>query len=114
MRGTAGDVVGRTSWVGRPDWARGFTYSPAELLAIVEKAIAGRHLGRLQRAIMDAMLEEIDFADLEWLWGRMSEDEKDSSLDALFGADTRPARPLPARPLVPADLADFVRRQLAA
>jgi hypothetical protein len=113
VRNLAGDAVGRTRWVGRPDWARGFPYSPDQLLAIVEKAIAGGRLGKMQHAILGAMLAERGFSDLDWRWGSMSEDEKESALDELFGADTRPEKQAP-KPLDCDALADFVKRQLAA
>lgn len=56
---TGGDVVGRTVWFGKPDWARGFG-NVAQIRAIVEKAIAGkRKLCKQQRLLIEAMLYEI-------------------------------------------------------
>lgn len=54
---TGGDVIGRTSWVGQPEWARGFGYGKAEIKAIVEKAIAGKRLGSKQKLLFRGMLE---------------------------------------------------------
>lgn len=54
---TGGEVIGRTSWVGQPEWARGFGYSKAEIQAIVEKRIAGKRLGKKQKLLIDVMLE---------------------------------------------------------
>ena len=51
--------MGRTHWVGQPEWARGFGMNPAEILAAVDKAIAGERLGSKQREIVQAMLEAL-------------------------------------------------------
>lgn len=54
---TGGDVIGRTQWIGQPEWARGFGYSRDDIQAIVEKAIAGEALGTKQTLLMQAMLD---------------------------------------------------------
>lgn len=56
---TGGDVIGRTSWIGMPEWAQGFGYDKAAIVAIVDKAIAGEWLGRKEQILVRAMLEEI-------------------------------------------------------
>lgn len=56
---TGGDVIGRTSWIGMPEWARGFGYDRAAIVAAVEKAIAGEWLGDKQEILIRAMLDEI-------------------------------------------------------
>jgi hypothetical protein len=57
---TGGDVIGRTVWYGKPEWARGFG-NVAEIRAIVEKAIKGtRKLCKQQRLLIEAMLYEIE------------------------------------------------------
>lgn len=57
---TGGAVIGRTVWVGKPEWARGFGNVKA-ITATVEKAIAGkRKLCKQQRLLLDAMLYEIE------------------------------------------------------
>jgi hypothetical protein len=57
---SGGEVIGRTSWVGQPEWARGFGYSKAEIQAITEKAIAGKRLGRKQRLLFQAMRDTMN------------------------------------------------------
>jgi hypothetical protein len=52
-----GEVIGRTSWIGQPEWARGFGYNKAEIQAIVEKAIAGQRLASKQTLLIQAMLD---------------------------------------------------------
>lgn len=52
-----GDVIGRTHWVGRPDWVRGWGMNTPQIKLTVEKAIAGKRLGRRQRAVFQTMLE---------------------------------------------------------
>lgn len=56
---TGGAVVGRTVWVGMPDWAEGFGWDAPRIKAIVEKAIAGKPLGQKQRRLIAAMLAEV-------------------------------------------------------
>lgn len=56
---TGGDVVGVTTWVGQPAWAKGLGATPAEVQTAVEKAIAGKPLGAKQRDIVKAMLAEV-------------------------------------------------------
>jgi hypothetical protein len=56
---TGGDVVGRTAWIGKPEWAEGWDMSGDEIRAAVEKAIAGDRLGHRQEALIKAMQEEI-------------------------------------------------------
>lgn len=51
--------MGRTHWLGQPEWARGFGMNPAEILAAVDKAIAGERLGPKQREIVQAMMEAL-------------------------------------------------------
>ena len=55
----SGDVIGRTSWVGQPEWAKGFGMSPADISQAVEKAIAGERLGSKQREIVQSMIEAL-------------------------------------------------------
>jgi hypothetical protein len=56
---TGGQVIGRTVWVGMPEWAQGFGWDSAMIKAIVEKAIAGKPLGEKQRRLIASMLHEI-------------------------------------------------------
>lgn len=57
---TGGDVIGRTQWVGKPQWAKGFG-TVKQIGATVEKAIAGkRKLCKQQKLLIDAMLYEIE------------------------------------------------------
>jgi hypothetical protein len=56
-QGKTGEVSGRTSWVGQPEWARGFGYSKEEIMAIVEKAIAGERLASKQTILIQTMLD---------------------------------------------------------
>ena len=80
--------VGRTVWV-MEKWSKG--YSRMRVTQIVEKAIEGkRKLGKRQAALIEAMLEELGVDELGMNWHKMSADEKDSALDEIFGADSRP------------------------
>ena len=56
---TGGDVIGRTQWIGQPEWAHGFGYEKAEIQIIVEKAIAGQRLGSKQVLLFQAMLDAL-------------------------------------------------------
>lgn len=56
---TGGDVIGRTVWLGKPDWAKGFG-KVEEIQATVEKAIAGETLWPKQKLLIEAMLQEIE------------------------------------------------------
>ena len=56
---TGGDVVGRTNWVGQPDWAKGYGYDKAEIQNIAEKAIAGQRLGAKQVLLFQSMLDAL-------------------------------------------------------
>lgn len=69
---TGGAVVGRTIWAGMPEWARGFGYDRAAIVAITEKAIAGARLGKRQRLLLQAMLDTIAESD------RWTEENPDS------------------------------------
>lgn len=60
-----GDVIGRTQWVGQPQWARGFGYSKADIEAITERGIAGKRLGRKQRLLFQTMRDVLAEAD-QW------------------------------------------------
>lgn len=59
VRNLEGDAVGRTHWIGQPEWARGFGMNQPEIVSTVEKAIAGQRLGKLQALLLEAMLEEL-------------------------------------------------------
>ncbi len=54
---TGGDVIGRTSWLGMPEWAQGFGYDREQIKAVVEKAIAGKRLAPKQTILIQAMLD---------------------------------------------------------
>lgn len=56
---TGGDVVGRTHWVGQPEWAKGYGYDKAEIQNIAEKAIAGQRLGAKQVLLFQSMLDAL-------------------------------------------------------
>jgi hypothetical protein len=56
---TGGEVVGRTGWVGQPEWARGFGMNQPEIIATVEKALSGKRLGKLQALLLDEMMIEV-------------------------------------------------------
>jgi hypothetical protein len=58
-----GDVVGRTSWLGMPEWAKGFGYDREQIKAIVEKAITGNKLAAKQTVLIQAMLDTMAEAD---------------------------------------------------
>ena len=51
--------LGRTHWVGMPEWARGSGMNREQICAAVEKAIKGKRLGAKQLAILKAMLYEL-------------------------------------------------------
>jgi hypothetical protein len=89
MRNLAGDAVGRTVWIGQPEWCKGFGYSKAQIVAIVEKAIAGRKLGKRQALLLESMLSDIPPPELCDRWHTMRPDEKEAALDEIFGADSR-------------------------
>ncbi|MGH8744721.1 MAG: hypothetical protein ACREUY_10635, partial [Burkholderiales bacterium] len=98
-----GDVIGRTAWIGQPEWARGFGMSKDKIKQMVEKAIAGKRLGKRQAALLDVMLAEIASIravdELDPTWGKLSAEEQDLELDAIFGADSRPQSPAEAAPV---------------
>jgi len=55
-------VIGRTQWVGKPDWAKsstGANMTQDEISRAVELAIAGKPLGRKQRILVEGMIDEI-------------------------------------------------------
>jgi len=94
----------RTVFAGQPEWAKGFSATPEDVKAAVEKAIAGKPLGAKQKDIVKAMLAEVkatreNLSQAEALsaeagevpdsWRTMTEEEKDDHLDKLFGEDTR-------------------------
>ena len=54
---TGGDVIGRTQWIGQPEWASGFGYGKAEIQNVVEKAIAGQRLASKQTVLFQVMLD---------------------------------------------------------
>lgn len=59
---TGGDVIGRTQWIGKPDWAKastGANMTQAEISRAVELAIAGKPLGRKQKILVEGMLAEL-------------------------------------------------------
>jgi hypothetical protein len=60
---TGGAVIGRTVWVGMPAWAQGFGMDKRTIRATVEKAIAGKPLGRQQHALIQSMLAAIADVD---------------------------------------------------
>lgn len=120
--------MGRTKWIGKLEWARGFGYSVPEMKAIVEKAIAGKPLGSKQRLAVQAMLDDlregealnaqeaaqaeanaeeaVPYIDGE-KWRTITEEQKDAELDALFGPgkDSAPAAE-GAQPRAPVDEAE--------
>lgn len=51
--------LGRTVWLGQPEWARGFGMSPVEIGHAVEKAIAGERLGSKQREVVQSMIDAL-------------------------------------------------------
>lgn len=53
-----GEVVGRTVWVGKPDWALDAVGD--EIAVAVEKAIDGSWLGKRQETFIEVMLAEIE------------------------------------------------------
>jgi hypothetical protein len=55
--------MGRTQWVGMPEWARGSGYNRAQIQAIVEKGLAGRYLGKRQRLLFNVMREVLAESD---------------------------------------------------
>lgn len=60
---TGGDVIGRTQWIGKPEWAKassGANMTQDEISRAVELAIAGKPLGRKQRILIEAMLDEME------------------------------------------------------
>lgn len=72
---TGGDVVGRTVWIGMSEWAVGLGLHKDEIVHAVEKAIAGKHLGKRQRLVVENMLDSIaetrqavtDFQNEQWV-----------------------------------------------
>jgi hypothetical protein len=54
------EMQARTSWVGQPEWARGFGYDKPEIMATVEKAIARERLGSKQALLIQVMVEVMD------------------------------------------------------
>lgn len=56
---TGGDVIGRTAWVGQPEWAQGLGLNRAQLKRAVERHLAGKRLGILQRTAVEAMQAEL-------------------------------------------------------
>jgi len=62
---TGGDVIGRTSWVGMPEWARGFGMNREEIRTAVEKAIAGKPLGSKQEQLIQTMLDVVAEGDAD-------------------------------------------------
>lgn len=54
---TGGEVIGRTQWLGKPEWA--MDYSKEEIETAVEKAINGDWLGKRQQALIEVMLADI-------------------------------------------------------
>lgn len=56
---TGGDVIGRTVWSGQPEWAHGLGLNRAQLKRAVERHLAGKRLGILQRTAVEAMQAEI-------------------------------------------------------
>ena len=57
--------MGRTHWVGMPEWARGSGYDRAQIVAIVERGIAGKRLGKRQRLLFQVMREVLAESD-QW------------------------------------------------
>jgi hypothetical protein len=110
-----GEVKSRTVWAGKPDWARGFRYNVDEWCAIVEKAIAGKRLGRMQTLALQSMISELELDGYDTRWGRMSADEEESALDEIFGADTNPgATPRAAPALAPSRRVDPAEEEKAS
>lgn len=62
---TGGDVIGRTAWVGQPQWAQGLGLNRAQLKRAVERHLAGKRLGILQRTAIEAMQAELIDMKLE-------------------------------------------------
>lgn len=50
--------LGRTHWIGMPDWAKGWGMNRAQIRATLEKAIAGKPLGSKQIRLIKSMLQE--------------------------------------------------------
>jgi len=62
---TGGDVIGRTVWSGQPEWAQGLGLNRAQLKRAVERHLAGKRLGILQRTAVEAMQAELIDMKLE-------------------------------------------------
>jgi hypothetical protein len=55
------EVIGRTRWIGQPEWARSCGMTSAQIIAAVEKAITGkRKLCKRQALLIEGMLFEIE------------------------------------------------------
>ena len=51
--------IGRTHWVGMPEWAQGFGMNREEITAAVEKAINGERIGSKQRNLLQSMIDAL-------------------------------------------------------
>jgi hypothetical protein len=86
--------TGRTVWVGQPPWASGLGMSVKQIETAVDKAIRGKHLGKKQRTVVEAMLQElhdmrteIDQTPAPQAWGTLTEEQKDAELDQMARPD---------------------------
>src|SRR3979409_409349 len=64
-RCTGGDVIGRTVWSGKLEWAQGLGLNRAQLKRAVERHLSGKRLGILQRTAVEAMQAELIDMKLE-------------------------------------------------